>query len=137
MSRPPSAAAPAASLRAWIVFCDGTDLRWLAPLRRGFRHCFALLHDGHHWVSLDPLASRIEVQVAPAPADFDLPAWFAARGHRVVAAPLCPEVGRPAPWAPFTCVETCKRLLGLRDRWVITPWQLYRRLLAAGGGLPA
>ncbi len=29
---------------------------------------------------------------------------------------------------PFTCVEAAKRVLGLHDRRVVTPWQLYRRL---------
>src|SRR3954466_12569602 len=29
-----------------------------------------------------------------------------------------------APWAPFTCVEAAKRVLGLHVRRVMTPWQL-------------
>jgi hypothetical protein len=128
------ASAPVAtSLRAWVVFCDNSELPWLRWLRRGFRHCFVVLHqqdaDGSgHWIAIDPLAPLLEVTVPPVPADCDLPAWLAAQGHTVVPAPVHRGLRRPAPWAPFTCVETCKRVLGLHARWVITPWHLFRHL---------
>ena len=42
-----------------------------------------------------------------------------------------PEVAlRSAPLGVFSCVETVKRLLGLRTRWVFTPWQLHRFLVS-------
>jgi hypothetical protein len=47
----------------------------------------------------------------------------------VAAAPIRRDHLRPAPLAPFTCVEAAKRVLGLHDRRVVTPWQLYRRLI--------
>ena len=126
---PPAAGpAPRAWPRAWIVFCDNTELAWLRLLRPGFRYCFAVLHDGQRWIAIDPLATRLEVTVPPLEADFDLPGWFAGRGHTVIAAAVRRDSGRPAPLGPFTCVETCKRLLGLRARFVVTPWQLYRHL---------
>ncbi|MEI6558953.1 MAG: hypothetical protein WCO00_11150 [Rhodospirillaceae bacterium] len=137
MSGPDACAAAAGpSPRAWVVFCDGTELAWLRLLRPGFRHCFVMLHDGERWIAIDPLAALLEVTVPPVAADFDLPGWFAGRGHAVVAAPIRRALGRPAPWAPFTCVETCKRVLGLRDRLVLTPWQLYRRLTGAAAESP-
>ena len=75
---PPAAGpAPRAWPRAWIVFCDNTELAWLRLLRPGFRHCFAVLHDGERWIAIDPLATRLEVTVPPLAADFDLPGWFA------------------------------------------------------------
>ena len=70
----------------------------------------------------------MEVAVQPVTTDFDLIAWFVERGHAVVPAPVRRDHLRPAPWGPFTCVEVVKRVLGLHDRWVVTPWQLYRRL---------
>lgn len=134
MSGPPASPAvmaapssPPAPARAWVVFTGEAELWWLGCLRPGFRHCFALLNDGRHWVTLDPLSSHTEVAVQPVQADFDLPAWFRGRGHAVAAAPLR-RGGGPAPFAPFTCVEAVKRVIGLRAPFVLTPAQLYQRL---------
>lgn len=121
---PPSADLP----RAWVVFCGQADLFWLRLLRRGFRHCFAVLNDGERWITIDPLSPCLEIAVQPVPAAFDLPCWLRERGHVVVPATVGRGHGRPAPWAPFTCVEAVKRVIGLHDRFVLTPWQLYRRL---------
>ncbi|HYD30083.1 MAG TPA: hypothetical protein VEB64_04405 [Azospirillaceae bacterium] len=115
-------------LRAWVVFRGDAELAWLRLLRPGFRHCFVVLHDGWRWITLDPLAPHTEVAVPPVPAEADLPGWFAGQGMTVVPAPVRRDRRRPAPWAPFTCVEAVKRVLGIHARRVLTPWQLYRHL---------
>jgi hypothetical protein len=71
--------------------------------------------------------------VQPVAADFDLIGWLRERGHAVAAAPIRRDHLRPAPLAPFTCVEAAKRVLGLHDRRVVTPWQFYRRLIDPDG----
>ncbi|HSK38647.1 MAG TPA: hypothetical protein VK943_02660, partial [Arenibaculum sp.] len=81
---PPSAGLP----RAWVVFCGQADLVWLRLLRRGFRHCFAVLNDGERWITVDPLSPCLEVAVQPVPAEFDLPRWLRERGHVVVPAAI-------------------------------------------------
>ncbi len=86
------------------------------------------LNDGRQWITYDPLSHRTEISVLAVPASFDLAAWYRARGLTVVPATIRVEELRPAPWMPFTCVEAVKRVLGLRSRSVLTPWQLYRRL---------
>ena len=114
--------------RAWVVFSGQTDLRWLGVLKAGYRHCYVLLHDGRHWVSVDPLSNYMEVRVHHVPPDFDLPLWLADRGHRVMAAPMDHSSRRAAPFMLFSCVEAVKRVLGIRSRWIVTPWQLCRYL---------
>ena len=118
-------------MKAFVVFTGQADWPWLRWLKPGFRHCFVLLNDGAHWISVDPLLNHMEVRVHNAPADFDLPGWLSSRGHRVAAAPVSRLRMKPAPFLPFTCVETAKRMLGIHDLRVLTPWQLYRRLTAA------
>ncbi|HYD97765.1 MAG TPA: hypothetical protein VEH84_00155 [Alphaproteobacteria bacterium] len=120
----------AAGARAWVAFTGRADLWWLRLLRPGFRHCLALLHDGRHWIVVDPLAGCTEVAVVRLPPGGDLADGYRAAGWTVVPAPLRRPMARPAPWSPFTCVEAVKRVLGLHDRRVLTPWQLYRRLIA-------
>lgn len=115
--------------QAWVIFSGQADMTWLKILKPGFRHCALLLNDGRHWVTLDPLANTMEICVHQLPADFDLPAWMQSRGHTVTPAKI-QRILRPAPWAFLTCVGVVKRALGLRRRFIFTPWQLYRHLNA-------
>jgi hypothetical protein len=116
------------ALEAWVVFSGETDLPWLKCLKPGFRHCFVLMNDGNHWISIDPLANHTEVTVHHVPQNFDLPAWLKQRGQKVIPAAVCRTKKRAAPIGFFTCVEAVKRVLGVHDGFVFTPWQLYRHL---------
>lgn len=125
--------ADAAPAPAWmppvavVAFSGRTDLWWLHLLKPGFRHCLvALAQPGHGWVLLDPLAHA--TRVAWLPGRRDPMAWFLAHGLLPVPVRPQPPAPRAAPWAPFTCVEAVKRALGLRARFVLTPWQLFRHL---------
>ncbi len=115
--------------KAWVAFSGQTDLPWLKILKPGFRHCFVLLNDGQSWLTLDPLSNNIELAVHHhLPPDFDLPRWLESQGLRIVETVIAKQPG-PAPFMLFTCVEAVKRVLGLRGRFIFTPWQLYRRLV--------
>lgn len=113
----------------WVVFSDETDLGFLKVLRRGFRHCFVVIRDQGCWLSCDPLAHVTELSVLNVPEDFDVLNWLRKQGMIVVK--VSPQI-RPKhkilPPMLFTCVEAVKRLIGLREWWVLTPWQLYRAL---------
>jgi hypothetical protein len=126
--------APPLYRRALVVFTDDTGLFWLGFLKRGFRHCFVALDDGRHWLLVEPLAHRLEIRAAALPGDFDLAGYFRGEGLTVVETRPRPALRRRAPLAPFTCVEAAKRLLGIRRRRIVTPWQLYRHLAASGAG---
>lgn len=136
VAAPAAPAAPAGALplppggprSALVVFCDATDLPWLRLLKPGFRHVFVALADGPHWITLDPLSPHTEVAVQPVPAGFDLAGWFREQGLVVVEAAVARGHRRPAPFGPFTCVEAVKRVLGLHAPFILTPFQLYRRL---------
>lgn len=111
----------------WIVFSGQTDMSWLNILKPGFRHCYALINDGERWISYDPLAHFTDVSVHQVPSEFNLPLWMKDRGHKVLRAPVN-RIQKEAPWMIFTCVEAVKRVIGLHNRWILTPWQLYRHL---------
>lgn len=121
--------------KAWVVFVDETEVWWLRGLRRGFRHCYILLNDGQHWLSIDPLSHMIEFTIHHhIEQDFDLPAWHRGRGHNVVKAELRDAPQVCAPLMAFTCVEMVKRILGIHDFWIWTPYDLYRYLTKSQGG---
>ncbi len=114
--------------RAWVVFTNQTELPWLRFLKKGYRHCFILINDGSNWISIDPMANYMDVVVHHAPSNFDLPKWLELRGHGLISARLNSEINKAAPVMIFTCVEACKRILGIHKRFIFTPWQLYRHL---------
>ena len=113
---------------ALVVFDDDTTLKWLRPLGAGFRHCFVAVCSGAGWVICDPLSNRTDLAFVADASAADLARWYCGHGLRVVETRIAPPSRRPAPVRPYTCVETVKRVLGIEARWVLTPWQLYRRL---------
>ena len=113
----------------WVIFSGQTELRWLKCLKPGFRHCYVLMHDGRRWISVDPLSPHTEIVVHHhIDSDFDLIGWLEARGQKAVKANVCWDLKKPAPFMLFTCVEAVKRILGLHNMRIFTPWQLYRYL---------
>jgi hypothetical protein len=114
--------------RALVVFSGRTGVSWLRWLRPGFRHCFVALDDGIEWLTVDPLLHRLEVRASGLASDFDLAREYRRMGLIVLEVAPAAVVMRAAPLGLFTCVETAKRLLGIRAWHVMTPWQLYRFL---------
>ena len=114
--------------RALVVFGGRCGVWWLRWLKPGFRHCFAAVDDGTQWLTIDPLLHRLEVRASGLASDFDLAAAYRESDLVVIAVAPSTVQRRTAPIGLFTCVETVKRLLGLRAGWVLTPWQLHRLL---------
>lgn len=111
--------------RALVVFGGGSGVRWLRWLKPGFRHCFVAVDDGIEWLTVDSLLHRLEIRASGLPSAFDLAAEYRRRSLAVVEVVPAPVPLRRAPLGLFTCVETAKRLLGIRARWILTPWQLH------------
>jgi hypothetical protein len=112
--------------RALLVFSGRTGVAWLRWLRPGFRHCFVAVDDGAGWLTVDTLLHRLEVRATGLPSAFDLAGEYRRMGLTVTEVVPAPVPLRRAPVGVFTCVETAKRLLGIRAPWVVTPWQLHR-----------
>lgn len=120
---------PTINQKIWVVFTGKTDIVWLRFLKPGFRHCYALINDGQKWMSIDPLSSYTDIQIyhhiAP---DFNLPNWLNDQGYRVVQSKINKPELKSMPPMIFTCVEAIKRILGVRNFKILTPWQLYQYL---------
>ena len=128
--------APPLYPRALVVFSGRSGVRWLRWLKPGFRHCFVAVDDGIEWLTVDPLLHRLEIRASRLASDFDLAAEYRRMGLDVIEVMPASVALRCAPFGLFTCVETAKRLLGIRARWVLTPWQLYRLLSRRAPRLP-
>lgn len=113
--------------KIWVVFSGHADLAWLKILKRGFRHCSLLLCDEGRWISYDPLSNYTDIMIHQVPEGFDFPRWMQERGHIVLSVTrACPK--KPAPLEFLSCVSAIKRVLGVHERFIFTPWQLYRYL---------
>jgi len=116
---------------AVVVFTGRATLPWLRLLKPGFRHCFVLLRTRGNWLYYDPMAHYTFASAIGAYPLLGLLRVFRRRGCRLrLARPRMPPP-RAQAWRPYTCVEAVKRVLGLREPWVLTPWQLYRCLSRA------
>lgn len=99
--------------------------RWLKP---GYRHCLAYQEqeDGR-WLMVNAFPSRLYIACWEVPPEYRENVTATA-----IIGPVEP-VGHPtghvlAYWSPYPCVAICKRLLGIREWLVWTPWQLYMYL---------
>ena len=124
---------PSGGSLAVVAFAP-SSIAYLRLLKPDYRHCMVAIQDQSVWQLLDPLSNRLEVtHLGELRVDEVLYA-FTQAGYEALCVQRRPPYMRELPWAPFTCVEAVKRVLGLNARWVITPWQL-RRYLAQHPGL--
>lgn len=115
-------------IQGLIVFSDNTGQWWLKFLKPGFRHCFLILRTERGGIWLDPISNGISLYPLE---DFEvskLAKWYRLNGMRVLTFKTRPSSHKPFFWAPLTCVEVIKRVLGVRDWRIFTPWQLYQHL---------
>lgn len=132
----PTEADWSATGEALVVFVDESGLRCLRWLRRGFRHCFVAVRRDTAWVICDPLSHRTDLTIIDGFTGEQLAFWYRSHGFQVVLTHVRPCPRRLAPLRPYTCVEAVKRVLGMHAPWVLTPWQLYRRLSPSEAGDP-
>jgi len=114
---------------SWIIFSNDTDIRMLKIFKRGFRHCFMMMQQGDRWVLIDPRSNKTDVQILPHPKSFNFPRYYMEQGKTVVKIPDITVPNKIMSPFPVSCVETLKRMIGLHSWWVMTPYQLYKKLL--------
>lgn len=111
-----------------IVVFGPSSLRYLQCLKVGYQHCSVITQDRGLWHMMDPLSNGTHISVLGEARPTEIICAFKDDGYDAIAvqrlAPICKEM----PWAPYTCVEAVKRVLGVQDRWILTPWQLRQSL---------
>ena len=113
----------------WIVFSNDTDIACLKILKRGFRHCFMVMQQDSRWVLIDPRSNKTDIQILPHPPHFNFPRYFTEQGKTVLKVPNIIAPQKIMTPFPVSCVEGIKRLIGLHHFWVITPHQLYKKII--------
>jgi hypothetical protein len=113
---------------ALVVFVDQTGLPCLRWLRRGFRHCFVIVRAEQGWIVCDPMSHRTNLNIVGDFTADELDHFYRSLGLKVIRTQVRRTPPRIAPMRPYTCVEAVKRVLGLHAPWILTPWQLYKKL---------
>jgi len=111
-----------------IVIFGPSSLRYLQVLKAGYQHCSILTQDQGIWHMMDPLSNGTHITMLGEVRPDEIVTTFKAEGYDTVAVQRLAPVRKEMPWAPFTCVEAVKRVLGIHARWVLTPWQLRQYL---------
>ncbi|MBI1326006.1 MAG: hypothetical protein GC136_00010 [Alphaproteobacteria bacterium] len=111
-----------------VIFINHTDFKFLKLLKRGFRHCFALIRNGKKTFVVDPLMNNLCL-FELTPKQFEkLQAELRAQKATVVDAVAIPA-GKDFIFGFYSCVAVIKRLLGVHKPFVLTPYQLYKYLI--------
>lgn len=120
--------------KGWVIFEHDNSIWWLRFLRRGFRHCYVILefhtNEGtRFYVELNPMSNQIYAFIHNSALEIDYISYLQKQEYihicefRFQASPL-----KCAPFSAFTCVEFVKRILGIHDFRIITPYQLYKKI---------
>jgi len=112
----------------WLVFTNETDLKRLKILKKGFRHCFAIMQQSDRWILIDPRSNKTDIRLLAHPIHFNLPRYFKSQGHHIVKLQTIKTPQKVAPILNISCVGLMKRFIGLHAWFIITPYQLYRHL---------
>lgn len=102
--------------------------------KSGFKHCFVCLETNGGWIIYDPLSFGTEVDVlvgipTAISAGIDhVERFYLSQGYVCVRVGITPLERKVLPLTLFTCTEAVKRILGIREWWIITPFQLFKYL---------
>ncbi len=111
-----------------IAYTDRTSLTYLKWLRRGFRHCLVLRSAPPHWVLVDTTSNHTQIAVLDVVGLADYLVILHRHGYRFQMSRCRIRPSRRVSFMPCTCVEAAKRILGIVDYRVWTPYQLYNHI---------
>lgn len=115
----------------WLVFTTSTQ--WVRHvLVPNFAHCYVLTRDNYNWLVLHPERLQLRAEIAPFAATDDLIALWCKPHETVLKLSFMPRhtVIRFGWWGFFSCVTLVRYILGLHSIKCVTPYQLYKKLLA-------
>ncbi len=111
----------------FIGFSADTDLWYLKFLKKGFRHCFLFCGDEYQTFIIDPVCNKIEVSIVPCGVNYVIKLLTLQNVLSVkVVKKYTPKFHLRL--GIFTCVEVVKRILGISNIFIITPFRLYKYL---------
>ena len=118
----------------WTVFFLNKPERghwWTYLIKKGYRHVFAMAYDTNHgcWLCVDPASDALFIQVLTDNEAQKIWAHGFALGQLILAVPPSGVRITVRPLSVYNCVAVIRRLLCVAG-FIVTPWQLAKKLLA-------
>lgn len=115
----------------WIIFSNAKYDNILTPfVQDGFQHVYAMKKTEGEimWHIINPMRSHIHVDLEPLDA-YPHPRAYAGDDAVILPVTAIIDTSRfRGTLGVFNCVEVVKGLLGIKDFWIWTPWQLFNYL---------
>ncbi len=113
--------------KAFILFRNERKLRFLRILKKDFRHCAVMLKSKTHWLYIDQTFFQLEMRVWHKTAN---PLKIFEKNNWKVFETLPPKISKKNIFRPswIDCVSISKRILGIKNRFIFTPYQLCNHL---------
>lgn len=114
------------NIHQYVVFMDAPQKPYLKLFKKGFRHCAYVVRHNDDWIIYDPLSTYTDMMISE---DRTLIDRFKAAGFSCVPIQTRNRVTKKFAFPEFlTCVTQIKRILGISNIFIQTPYQLYKFL---------
>lgn len=103
----------------YVVFTPSRDHWWCRFLHPDYQHCYLLKAEAGRWIVYGKTTDGLDL--------FTLPDFSASAGNMVVVKAEV-EDNQRGLFMLNTCVGHIKHALGIRNPFILTPYQLYKHL---------
>ena len=121
------------SRKYWVIFHKSNSKHWIYKyLDSFFQHVLVVSKSegGYFWIELNPRGGNIHTNIYPANKPIRyyyndsviIETWSKAYNH--------PQFR----FWHINCVEIVKKVLGIKDLFVLTPYQLYKKITGGKNG---
>jgi hypothetical protein len=111
-------------MKAYIIF-QNSDMKSLGFLKEGFRHCDILLENG---IGIEITRKGLSFNITDKNVIFDK-----LKKNSIIIIEYEIKKNIYSVIGVKTCVGICKDILGIKNFFIFTPYQLYKYLIKNGG----
>lgn len=108
-----------------IIFTGKCALRFLRVLRLGYRHCCIIIKLGNDNILIDTMSHKTSISVIDGKLLQLFIQLYMDEGYTVLETSMREPKALVCTLRPHTCVEAAKRIIGIQDGRILSPWQLY------------
>lgn len=115
----------------YVIFAEASKDYWWTPfVKRGFGHVFVVesVCADHFWLITDPVQSHTDSFTWPKSMEPTVEGLVGDVTRIVEVNPIIDINVSCFTLSLNTCVDTVKRILGIKSAFIITPYQLYNNL---------
>ena len=103
----------------YVVFTKAKELGWMRHIiHKEISHCFLMWCDRGTWMAYDHSINELSVFTVDNPSDI-------IKESRIIKLKMNQICWT---WGLNTCVSSVKRIVGINNPFILTPYQLFKRI---------